>query len=80
MEIIFSTAFGHQAEILREKAENDELYKVVHIIHEYVDYGGAKGFLSTVAIQCKLSFPFVDTIVKVSSTISSYYSPHTTDP
>ena len=42
LEIIFSTAFGHQAEILRGKAENDELYKVVHIIYEYVDYGGQK--------------------------------------
>ena len=58
LEIIFSTAFGHQAEILRGKAENDELHKAVHI-HEYVDYGGAKGFLSTVAIQCKhTQFPF----------------------
>ena len=70
LEAILSTAFGHQAEILRGKAENDELYKAACIIStEAVDFGGPTGFLAMMAIQCKLSFPSVDTVVKVSSTM-----------
>ena len=76
LETILSTAFGHQAEILRGKAENDELYKAACISTEAVDFGGPTGFFAMIAIQCKLSFPSVDTVVKVNFTMSCLIIAH----
>ena len=53
METILSTAFGHQAEILRGKAENDELYKAAKKLSESLNFSGPSGFFGLIAIQCK---------------------------
>ena len=55
LEIILSTAFGHQAEILRGKAENDELYKAAILVVDSITAGGPFGMFGSVAVQCELS-------------------------
>ena len=52
METLLSTEFGHQAEILRGKAENDDLYKAANKLSEFFNYSGTSGIYGLVAIQC----------------------------
>lgn len=54
METILSTAFGHKAEILRGRAENDQLYKAASEYAHSLKSGGSVGLFITLAIQCKL--------------------------
>jgi len=56
LETILSTAFGHQAEILRGKAQNDELYKATKALSEqFAQGGGTAAAYGLIAFQCKFS-------------------------
>ena len=50
-----AAAFGHQAEILSGKAENDKLYKATQAVTDLFNQGGAVSFLGPIAIQSKLT-------------------------
>ena len=76
LEIILSTVFGQPADILRGKAENDELYKIVNKIIEFLSLEGSTGLLGIIAIQCKLSFLAADNVVKVSFTLLCFITAH----
>ena len=53
LEIILATAFGHQAEILRGKTENDELYKATQAATKVFANGGITSMYGLLAIQSK---------------------------
>ena len=55
MEVILSTAFGHQLDILGGKDAEDELYKAAKVMLSNANDTGISAFVSTMAIMCKQS-------------------------
>ena len=52
MEVILSTAFGHQVDILGGNATDDELYKATKVMINNLNDSGVSAFTSAIAIMC----------------------------
>lgn len=53
MEVVLSTAFGHQVDIQRGKANNDELYKAALSFYDFINEGGVAALNGSFAFQCQ---------------------------
>ena len=55
METILSTAFGHKAEILNGKANDDQLYKEAQEFTDSLKSGGVTSLFILMALYCELT-------------------------
>ena len=74
MEVILSTAFGHQVDILGGNATDDELYKATKVMLNNLNDSGISAFTSAIAIMCMYYCWF--TVVYHFCNCSSYSEVH----